>query len=124
MADIPNEPTNLVFCRGSKCAIFMYDTTKLSSFEKIPKSIEALVSSPEGSCLRSVFIVGNKIKEKGRVVTEEMAADLCYILGDNYYFSFVDVKHCINIDECVNNILRTIINGEVLVERRDRKSVV
>ena len=107
-----------VFYQGSDAAIVMYDTTAVATFENVPRWINSFREIIQTEV--PVFVVGNKIEEPGRVVTEEMAEELCEKYGEKCYSAFVDAKYSLNINNLMDCILRTI-NGEEVFRTKPRE---
>ena len=92
----------------------MYDVTNLVSFQKIRQHIEQFVKEDKRI---PMFVVGNKIQEPNRKVTQSMVTELCESIGDKCFYTFVDAKHDENIAGCINLILSVIFHGEAPFQR-------
>ena len=105
------KPVISTYFKSTDCAILMFDVTNLASFQQLPQHIQEfrkVVNCP-------MFVVGNKIKEPNKQVTEQMVAELCESIGKNCFHTFVDVKHNDdqNVEACVNLILALLLDGQV-----------
>ena len=98
----------------------MYDVTAVRTFENVPEWINGFRDITQTEV--PIFVVGNKTEEPGRVITEEMAEELCEKHGEKCYSAFIDAKHDLNINQLMDGILKTLNGEEVFRTKREVKS--
>ena len=110
----------VTFYRGADLAIVLFDVTSKPSFEHVPNWIEEFRFQTSDDV--PIIVVGNKTEEPESVVTPEDVEELCGRVGENTYFTFVDVKNAVNTAQFLEGVLRTLKGEKVFAEKKPVKS--
>ena len=110
----------VAFYRGADLAIVLFDVTSKLSFEHVPNWIEEFRFQTSDDV--PIIVVGNKTEEPDSVVTPEDVEELCGRVGENTYFTFVDVKNAVNTAQFLEGVLRTLKGEKVFGEKKPVKS--
>ena len=114
---------NSTYVKGSHCIILGYDVTDINSFKQIRKYWDNFIKKNKGGNSPLMYLVGNKIDRKDRVISDEEGKSLANDLNMKYFGVSAKTGENVDIlfDDIVNSLIKKYPIDKIDVKKREKK---